>query len=93
MDHSSKLGRQELPRTIGCMAASEMYQEKAEQHYVDLLGSRFISTYVSKRKNYQKRIVEYVCKCCGLNLKANSTSTAIVSRNGVCNQCKDEDIV
>lgn len=92
MRHSANLGRQDRPKEMGCIRASELNQERAVKKYLQLLGNRFIATYTVKQSGYSRRIVEYICVC-GNTYKVFSTYTSVTARNGICNQCKDEDIV
>ena len=92
MAHSAKLGRQNKPRELGCTKASELNQEKAIQKYSAQLGDRFITTFTRNSKGI-RRIVKYRCKVCSNVYSVRSNSTSLTYRDGVCNYCKDEDIV
>lgn len=92
MKASTKLGRQEKPRTLGCIAASNKNQLAAEAKYKSLLGNRFINTYTKKVKGYIKRLVTYKC-ICGNVYTDSVYLNSLKLRNGICNHCKDEDIV
>ena len=92
MKHSANLGKQDKPREMGCIRASELHQDKAVKKYSQLLGNRFITTYTVKRFGYSRRIVEYICVC-GNTYKVLSTYTSVTARNGICNQCKDDGSV
>lgn len=95
MVHSTKLGRQDKPRELGCTRASELAQEKAVSKYSTLLGDRFIATFTQKKlgNSRGRRMVKYRCKICSNTYVARNIHTAITARDGVCNYCKDEDIV
>lgn len=92
MEKSAALGRQEKPRILGSIKASENAQNRAILKYTELLGERFIETYTVKVKNSQKRFIKYKCICNNI-YNVRSDNLSLTKRKGICNQCKGEDIV
>jgi len=93
MAASTLLGRQEKPRELGQIQASKNNQTRAEDKFSKLLGNRYINTFTKKNLNgATKRFVTYKC-ICGNIYTERSDNVPLRLRKGICNQCKDEDIV
>ena len=93
MQHSVKQGRQKQVIALAVAAARKINQEKAEKKYITLLGNRFIKTECTLKNNKYKRYVTFLCKHCKGTFTMRSDCAPLRIRDGVCNHCKEEDIV
>ena len=93
MKHSSDQGRQDECRALGCEAASKLNQDSTEKKFLALLGNRFIKAETKKVNNNTRRFITFNCKYCKGQFTMRSDSAPLRIRDGVCNHCKEEDIV
>ncbi len=96
MAWSSVQGRQDEARALGCKAASDKAQYRAENKWKSRLGSNYIDTYivedVIRDKPVSSRYVKYRCKCCNGIFESPSKSISLSELNGVCELCYNKEL-
>ena len=80
MEHSTKQGRQDKVHLLGGHATAAINQQKAEQFYQQILGHRFIRTFVVDKR----RKIELYCEHCSQPTIVNGSS----SKYGFSRQCR-----
>jgi len=83
MAHSSKQGRQDTVRKLGCKAASEKASYRTKQKFELLLGNNFLSMY----KKDTRTMINFNCSNCLNTFTRRSDARTFTEKNGICNDC------
>lgn len=96
MAWSAIQGRQDEARALGCKAASDRAQYRAENKWKSRLGSNYIDTYMAddaiRDKPVNSRYVKYRCKICNGIFESPAKSISLAELNGVCEFCYNKEL-